>query len=177
MNARDKQDLLGEISSGPAGRVNTRFTGRKSLDGLVEGDSLRRPESHFADAPDVGRPCASRRSVSAGAGKTPHSARKPVLANCANCSDVYGSTPLTHPLIVITGDDSAALTAAVQAIRKYRDPLDLTILASMLIHPGAIDNPKQPGGGGMIPPAQTMVFGRPDCASNLRIRVVPISRT
>jgi len=173
MNARNKQDPPRRVLSGVVGGVNKRRSRPKGLDYFLGNDVPRRLDHQFTGPADFVGASELRRSSWTGKGTTPHSAKKPTYANGLSITDDLGIMPVTHALIVITGDEPAALTEAINLIREHPDPLDLAILASLLIEQEGNDKPKQPGGTGMIPQTQTMVFARPGGSSSLRIRVVP----
>ena len=175
MSAREKRDVTRRALRRPQPGDMTRRSRQNGLE-FVLGDHIRRtPEGHVAGPAAVGGSGATKGSYSSGRGKTPHSAKTPAFATTLNVSDEFGYTPISHPLIVITGDEPAAVAEATAALQAYRNPLEAAILASLLNNPADHDESKQTGGSGMIPPTQTMVFSRPGSSSSLRIRVVPFS--
>ncbi len=175
MNARDKHDLRRCSWSDPIGRGKTRNTRRKPAGDWLGGDLPTRWESLLAGQKDFVWPSAPERSSLARKGTTPHSVKKPVIANGLRRADNLGITPVVHPLIVITGGGPTTVSDATDAPPKRHKPLEIAILASLLTDPEGNDDPSQPGGAGAIPQTQTMVFSRPGSSSSLRIRVVPVS--
>jgi hypothetical protein len=177
MNAREKRDPAGRALTWAVAGVSKRHSRQNSLECLLGGDFPTGLDGEFTGPAEVARESAPRRSQLDGTGKTPHAAESPAFATALEISDEFGISPITHPLIVITGDEPAAVAEATAALRAYRNPLEAAFLASLLNGPADQDKPEQSGGSGMIPPTQTMVFSKPGCSSSLRIRVVPISAT
>jgi hypothetical protein len=177
MNAREKRDATDRALTRAVAGTSKRHSRQNSLECLLGGDFPTGLDGEFTGPAEVARESAPRRPQLAGAGKTPHAAESPTFATALEISDEFGISPITHPLIVITGDEPAAVAEATAALRAYRNPLEAAFLASLLNGPADQDKPEQSGGSGMIPPTQTMVFSKPGCSSSLRIRVVPISAT
>ena len=172
MNARKREDMTRRALSAVIGSGGPRRSRRKGRDHKGGSSFSTKREGDFVAPEDVARGRVLRRSSVTVKGKTPHSAKSPEFATILNFSDDLGMTTVTHPLIVITGDEPSGLAVAMDALRRYRNPVDLAILASWLIDPANIHNQEWPGGGS-IPQTQALVFSRPGKSSDLRIRVVP----
>jgi hypothetical protein len=175
MSTNDKRQRTRRVVPGAIKRARKRKMMRIGLDQLLFGESPTRLGSPAEARSNPVGPDVPQRGTWVSTATTPHSWKSPAIATVGRNSNGYGLRPVTHPVIVVTGDEPAVLEDAVSALRSYRNPLDAVILASLMSGPADRDKPKQPGGSGTIPQTQTLVFSRPDRSGDLRIRVVPIS--